>query len=121
MKNLMFSIAAATALFLTGNIMPAHGQAGGKAVVETRAASQQVNRSRLQLERAIQNDPRLREQLSAAAKAKDLRKLRALLAESGVHGAVNQGGPTDSVYCESLGEMTTEFDCMIITVLCATC
>lgn len=119
--NSLMRCTAAAGLLLAFNIMPAHGQAERSAPVEAGPAQAQMDRSRVQLEWALRSDPRLQRQLSTAAEARDLRRVRALLAQAGIHAAPDQGGPADSVYCDALGEMTTEFDCMIITVLCATC
>jgi len=120
MKKLLICVSA-VALFTGGNAFPLQGQASGQAVAEIRAAPEQAEHHRLTLERALQRNPNLRERLSAAVEAKDARQLNALLRQAGISGAANIGGPADLEYCEPLGEMTTELDCFLIRVFCATC
>lgn len=120
MKRLLIC-SALVVLFVGGTLFPTQGQAGEKAVAETRAAPAQAERHRHTLERALQRNPHLRERLSAAVEAKDSRQIRALLRQAGISGAANQGGPTDLYYCDPLGEMTTELECAIIIIFCATC
>jgi len=110
----------------SSNVPSVQGQVSRGAAAQGRAAPRQAERQRVTfdhvtLERSLERNPQLRQQLSAALEANNTGQLNALLRQAGISGAANIGGPAYTVYCEPLGENTLLIECISIIVNCATC